>query len=88
MRVDDVAPNGYTFDRATLRQKKTGAPGPLRIDGADPAGDRRLPSRHRPTAGSVPVRWSGLGHTKIESTARYLGIKIDDAIEIAEKIDV
>jgi hypothetical protein len=28
------------------------------------------------------------GHTKIESTVRYLGIEIDDAIEIAEKIDV
>ena len=29
-----------------------------------------------------------LGHTKIESTVRYIGIKIDDAIEIAEKIDI
>jgi hypothetical protein len=29
-----------------------------------------------------------LGHRKIESTVRYLGIEIDDAIEIAEKIDV
>jgi integrase len=29
-----------------------------------------------------------LGHTKIESTVRYLGIEIDDAIEIAEKIEV
>lgn len=29
-----------------------------------------------------------IGHTKIESTVRYLGIEIDDAIEIAEKIDV
>src|SRR5690242_17755581 len=29
-----------------------------------------------------------LGHTKIESTVRYLGIEVDDAIEIAEKIDV
>jgi len=29
-----------------------------------------------------------LGHAKIESTVRYLGIEIDDAIEIAEKIDV
>lgn len=28
-----------------------------------------------------------LGHTKIESTVRYLGIEVDDAIEIAEKID-
>lgn len=29
-----------------------------------------------------------LGHTKIESTVRYLVIEIDDAIEIAEKIEV
>jgi hypothetical protein len=29
-----------------------------------------------------------LGHTKIESTVRYLGIEIDDAVEIAEKIEV
>ncbi len=26
MRVDDVAPNGYMLDRATVRQKKTGHP--------------------------------------------------------------
>ena len=29
-----------------------------------------------------------LGHSKIESTVRYLDIEIDDAIEIAEKIDI
>ena len=29
-----------------------------------------------------------LGHTKIESTVRYLGIEVDDALEIAEKTDV
>lgn len=26
IRVDDVAPHGYTLDRATVRQKKTGRP--------------------------------------------------------------
>ena len=26
VRVDDVAPNSYTLDRATVRQKKTGRP--------------------------------------------------------------
>jgi integrase len=26
VRVDDVAPNGYTLDRAAVRQKKTGRP--------------------------------------------------------------
>jgi integrase len=29
-----------------------------------------------------------LGHSKIESTVRYLGIEVDDAIEIAEKIAI
>jgi len=29
-----------------------------------------------------------LGHSKIESTVRYLGVEVDDALEIAEKIDV
>src|SRR6202140_538166 len=28
-----------------------------------------------------------LGHTKIESTARYLGIAVDDALEMAEQVD-
>jgi hypothetical protein len=27
-------------------------------------------------------------NSKIESTVRYLGIEVDDAIEIAEKIDI
>jgi integrase len=29
-----------------------------------------------------------LGHTKLESTVRYLGIEVDDALEIAEQLDV
>ena len=29
-----------------------------------------------------------LGHKKIESTVRYLGIEVDDALAIAEQIDV
>ena len=29
-----------------------------------------------------------LGHSKIESTVRYLGIEVDDAIAIAEQVDV
>ena len=29
-----------------------------------------------------------LGHSKIESTVRYLDIEVDDAIEIAEKIAI
>jgi site-specific recombinase XerC len=29
-----------------------------------------------------------LGHTKLESTVRYLGIELDDALNIAEQIDL
>jgi integrase len=29
-----------------------------------------------------------LGHTKIESTVRYLGVEVDDALQIAEQTDV
>ena len=29
-----------------------------------------------------------LGHTKLETTVRYLGIEVDDALEIAEQTEV
>ena len=29
-----------------------------------------------------------LGHTKLESTVRYLGIEVDDAIAISEQIEL
>jgi site-specific recombinase XerD len=29
-----------------------------------------------------------LGHTKVESTVRYLGIEVDDALEMAEQTEV
>ena len=29
-----------------------------------------------------------LGHTKVESTVRYLGVEVDDALAIAEQIDI
>lgn len=29
-----------------------------------------------------------LGHTKIDSTVRYLGVEVEDALSIAEKIDI
>jgi integrase len=143
VRVDDVAPNGYTTDRATVRQKKTGCPVRfelteqtrqaideyLRITGRR-AGQFMFAGRRGPdsslttrqyarlvgewiasigldplkfgthslrrTKATLIYRRTGnlravqllLGHTKIESTVRYLGVEIDDAIEIAEKIDV
>ena len=36
---------------------------------------------------TVPVQLL-LGHAKLGSTVRYLGIEIDDALEMSEQIDV
>jgi hypothetical protein len=29
-----------------------------------------------------------LGHSKLESTVRYLGVEVDDALELAEHTDI
>jgi len=143
IRVEDVAAGGYTADRATVRQKKTGRPvrfelseqtrqaidhylkatnrrpgeflftgrrGPqtsmttrqyarLVSEWIASAGlDPRLFWTHslRRTKATLIYRRTGnlravqllLGHTKIESTVRYLGIEVDDALAIAEQVDV
>jgi integrase len=143
LRVDDVAPNGYAVDRATIRQRKTGQPvrfelteltrqaldDYLRITGLK-SGDYLFPGRRGPDrslttrqyarlvsewvsgigldrlkfathsmrrtkvtliycrTGNLRAAQLLLGHQKIESTVRYLGVEVDDALEIAEKIDV
>ena len=38
LKVEDVAPNGYAIDRATVRQKKTGRP--VKFELTDPSGRR------------------------------------------------
>jgi integrase len=143
IRVEDVAAGGYTADRATVRQKKTGRPvrfelseqtrqavddylkatgkrpGEFLFTGRRGAGncmttrqyarlvsewigsvglDPRLFGTHslRRTKATLIYRRTGnlravqllLGHTKIESTVRYLGIEVDDALAIAEQVDV
>ena len=143
LKVDDVAPNGYTMDRAMVRQRKTGRPVKfeltdqtrqavddyLRAAGKKPGEflfssrraiarcmttrqyarlvsewiastglDPRLFGTHslRRTKATLIYRHTGnlravqllLGHTKIESTVRYLGIEVDDALAIAEQVDV
>ena len=143
LRVDDVAPNGYALDRATVRQRKTGRPVKfeiteqtrqavdeyLKLVRKDPGDflftgrrgkDRNLTTRQyarlvsewigsigldaslfgthslRRTKATLIYRRTGnlravqllLGHTKVESTVRYLGIEVEDALAIAEKIDI
>ncbi len=50
----------------------------------------------RRTKVSLIYRWTKnlravqlvLGHTKLESTVRYLGIELDDALQMAEQTEV
>src|ERR1700687_5179374 len=143
IRVEDVAASGYTADRATVRQKKTGRPASFglskqprqALDDYLKAANKRpgefLFTGRRGPGNSMTTRqyarlvseWIGgaglaprmfgthslrrtkatliyrrtgnlravqllLGHTKIESTVRYLGIEVDDALAIAEQVDV
>ena len=143
IKVEDVAPNGYTMDRATVRQKKMRRPVKfeltdqtrqavddyLKAAGKKPGDflftgqrgfgqcittrqysrllsewiasiglDPKLFGTHslRRTKATLIYRRTGnlravqllLGHTKIESTVRYLGIEVDDALAIAEQVDV
>jgi integrase len=129
IRVEDVASGGYTADRATVRQKKTGRPvrfelseqtrqavdDYLKVSRKRPGEflftarlvsewigsvglDPRLFGTHslRRTKATLIYRRTGnlravqllLGHTKIESTVRYLGFEVDDALAIAEQVDV
>jgi len=143
LKVEDVAPHGYTIDRATVRQRKTGRPVKFEITeqtrqsvdayletkrkkssdflftgrrgpdhglttrqyarllsewiagiGLDPS----LFGTHsiRRTKATLIYKQTGnlravqllLGHTKIESTVRYLGVEVDDALTIAEQVDI
>jgi integrase len=143
LKVDDVAPQGYALDRATVRQRKTGRPvkfeiteqtrqavnAYLKAAGKSPGEflfsgrkgkDHSLTTRQyarlvsqwiasigldpslfgthslRRTKATLIYRRTGnlravqllLGHTKVESTVRYLGIEVDDALAIAEKVDI
>jgi hypothetical protein len=42
LKVEDVAPNGYTVERATVRQRKTGRAVKFELTDADTASGRRL----------------------------------------------
>ena len=57
---------------------------------------QKLPLKQRGTKASLIYRRTKnlsavqllLGHTKLESTVRYLGIEVDDALEVAEQTEV
>jgi hypothetical protein len=54
-RSRDVAPHGYTIDRATVRQKKTGRPVKFELTEQTRQGRRRLPRGSRQEAGRISV---------------------------------
>jgi len=95
VRVDDVAPNRYTLDRATVRQRRAGrlvwfeltertrqAIEHLRMT-CSKRGEFFFP-RSRRTSWSHDASYPRLVGQWI--TVRYLGIEIDDAIGVAEKV--
>ncbi len=43
---------------------------------------------YRKTGNLRAVQLLLLGHTKIESTVRYLGIEVDDALTLSEQVEV
>jgi len=40
------------------------------------------------TTGNLRAVQLLLGHTKLESTVRYLGIEVDDALSISEQVEL
>jgi hypothetical protein len=60
--------------------------GPKAVRDAFAAADKSYPDLSQD--GKSQGRPAQLGHTKIESTVRYLGIEVDDALAIAEQVDV
>ena len=62
--------------------------------GLDPAGyrthsiRRTKPTLIYPRTKNLRAVQLLLGHTKLESTVRYVGIEVDDALEIAEQSEV
>src|SRR5258705_9540947 len=69
VRVDDVAPNGYTLDRATVRQKKTGRPVRFELtEQARQAIDEHLRMTHR---NSGEFLFAGRGDSRGLTTLQY-----------------
>ncbi len=73
--------------RMTTRQYARLVSGWLADIGSDPhfSGRIRYVEPKQPSSTAAQLL---LGHTKIESTVRYFGSEVDDALAIAEQVDV
>ena len=100
LQVDDVSVGGRVRDRATIVQKKTGRPVQFEITEQTPGLDSSAYGTHthsmRRTKAAQIYKKTGnlravqllLGHTKLESTVRYLGIEVDDALAVSEQVEL
>ena len=101
IRVGELCPDGYLFpsrlttsETLSTRQYARLMKDWTRSIGLDPA--RYGTHSMRRTKATLIYRQTKnlravqllLGHTKLDSTVRYLGIEIDDALEMSEQIDV
>ena len=101
IRKAGLSPDDYLFPSRVRRSPHLGTRQYARIldgwvssVGLDPA-DYGTHSMRRTKASLIYRRTKNLravqlllGHSKLESTVRYLGIEVDDALELAEQTDV
>ena len=86
LKVSDVAYGSSVSSRATVLQQKTG--NPVQFEITKGTMRRTKPYLIYKKTKNLRVIQLLLGHKKLESTVRYLGIEVDDALEISESIEV
>jgi integrase len=86
LRVGDIAHENHMNSRAIVMQRK--ARRPVQFEITETSQDARtkaaLICRRTRNLRAVQLL---LGHSKLESTVRYLGIEVDDALEISEQTE-
>jgi len=48
----------------------------------------RCDEQRQPGSGNLRAVQILLGHTKLESTVGYLGVEVDDALQLSEMVDL